>query len=138
MRLHARLAGPVALASLLAPSLYAQDLRSVAEPRFPEACAVLSARHAAPRGTLSEASEAAPDTARIQAAIDGCAPGQAVKLTRAGEKNVFLTGPLQLRPRVTLWVDAGTSVFGSRDARKNRILTESRRDVLPPGFVLVP
>jgi polygalacturonase len=117
MRLRARLAGLVTLASLLAPSLYAQDLRSVAEPRFPEACAVLSARHSAPRGTLSEASEAAPDTARIQAAIDGCASGQAVKLTSAGEKNVFLTGPLQLRPRVILWIDAGTAVFGSRDAR---------------------
>src|SRR6476620_8525067 len=117
MRLRARLAGLVTFACLLAPSLYAQDLRAVGEPRFPGVCTVLAARHSAPRGTLSEASEAAPDTARIQAAIDGCAPGQAVKLTGAGEKNVFLTGPLQLRPRVTLWVDAGTAVFASRDAR---------------------
>src|SRR5262245_37494204 len=111
------LAGSVALASLLAPSLRAQDLRSVAEPRFPKACTVLAARHSAPGGALSGASEAAPDTERIQAAIDGCPPGQAVRLTRAREKNVFLTGPLRLRPRVTLWVDAGTAVFGSRDAR---------------------
>src|SRR5215831_19878013 len=117
MRLRAGLAGPIAFACVLAPSLSAQDLRSVSEPRFPGACAVLSARHSAPGCTLSEASEAAPDTARIQAAIDGCAPGQAVKLTRDGERNVFLAGPLQLRPRVTLWIDAGTALFASRDAR---------------------
>src|SRR5262245_46388306 len=114
---RARRAGPVALAALLAPALGAQDLRSVAEPRFPEACVVLTARHSAPAGVLSEASEAAPDTARIQAALDGCAPGQAVKLTRAGDKDVFLTGPLRLRPRVTLWIDAETAVFASRNAR---------------------
>lgn len=95
----------------------AQDTRNVSEPRLPPPCAVLQARLAAPRGVLSAADEASPDTRRIQAAIDACAPGSAVRLESAGSKNVFLSAPLRLRPGVTLSVGSGTTLFASRDPR---------------------
>ena len=97
--------------------LHAQDTRRVSEPSLPPACAVLEARLAAPAGVLSEESERSPDTSRIQGAIDGCAPGKAVVLARAGEKDVFLTGPLRLRPGVALVVAERTALFASRNPR---------------------
>src|SRR5215475_2960342 len=106
------------LVALLAlPLLHAQDTRQVAEPKFPPACEVLTAHHAAPGGVLSDAAEHAPDTARIQHAIDTCATGKAVELKPAGGNNIFLSGPLQLKPGVTLLIDANTALFASRDPR---------------------
>jgi polygalacturonase len=108
-----------ALLSLLATAAAAnaQDTRNVSEPHLPATCAVLRARLAAPRGVLSAADEAAPDTRRVQAAIDACTPGSAVRLEAAGSKNVFLSAPLRLRPGVTLWVASGTTLFASRNPR---------------------
>jgi polygalacturonase len=57
-----------------------------------------------------------PDQARIQAAITACPAGQAVKLVvGAGGESAFLTGPLNLKSGVTLWVDAGVTLFASRN-----------------------
>lgn len=57
-----------------------------------------------------------PDTARIQRAIDACPAGQAVKLVAgAAGASGFLTGPLRLRSGVTLWIDDGVTLFGSRN-----------------------
>ena len=89
---------------------HAQDTRRVAEPVFPLSCAALEAR-------LSEVNEAQPDTRRIQQAIDACAPGQVVKLRADGARTAFLSGPLDLRTGVTLRVDAGVTLFGSRNPR---------------------
>ncbi|MGA2327610.1 MAG: pectinesterase family protein [Bryobacteraceae bacterium] len=99
------------------PALRAQDTRNVAEPRFPAVCAALEARLAAPNGALPESSETKPDTARLQSAIDACPPGQAVELKPTGANNIFLAGPLQLKPGVTLLIDAGAALFGSRNPR---------------------
>src|SRR5690349_150107 len=57
-----------------------------------------------------------PDQARIQAAITGCPAGQAVRLVvgPAGESG-FLSGPLTMKSGVTLWVDAGVTLFASRN-----------------------
>ena len=49
---------------LALPLLHAQDTRKVLEPQFPPACEVLTARLAAPGGTLSDADERRPDTKR--------------------------------------------------------------------------
>jgi len=118
MRFHAIACHLSAAAVLLAaPALRAQDRRNVTEPRFPPACAVLTARLSAPQGVLSEASENAPDTVRIQSAIDLCEPGQAVALRPSGGPNIFLAGPLQLKPGVTLLVEAGAALFASRNPR---------------------
>jgi polygalacturonase len=107
----------VFLALLAPPPMHAQDTRNVAEPKFPAACEVLTARLAAPGGALSDADERRPDTARLQKAIDGCAPGKAVELKPAGDRRIFLSGPILLKPGVTLQIDANAALFASRDPR---------------------
>jgi len=102
---------------LLTAPLAAQDRRPVTAPVAPPTCATLEARLAAPGGLLSEADEARPDTVRIQAAIDACPAGRAVRLVRRGTANIFLSGPLRLNAGVTLVVEAHTALFGSRDPR---------------------
>ncbi|HEX3742486.1 MAG TPA: glycosyl hydrolase family 28 protein [Bryobacteraceae bacterium] len=67
--------------------------------------------------TLSAADENRPDTARIQEALDHCAAGHAVELKAASAERSFLAGPLQLRPGVTLLIDAGATLFASRNPR---------------------
>ena len=110
----------------------AQDTRNVKEPRLPTAtCAVLTARMAAPNGVLSDADEAAPDTKRIQDAIDACGAGRAVALRADQDKNVFLSAPLELRPGVTLLVDAGVALFASRDPRAYDVTPGSCGTVTP-------
>jgi len=102
----------------LAPLAYAQDTRTVREPVIPAACATLSAA-LVPVGdtTIAATDERSLDTDRIQRAIDGCANGQSVRLSVAGAKRAFLSGPLVLKPGVTLVVDSGAILFGSRDPR---------------------
>jgi len=95
----------------------AGDTRNVGEPRIPTTCTVLTAQLAAPNGVLSDADEEKPDTKRIQAAIDACTAGRAVELSASGEKNVFLSGPLQLKAGVTLLVTGKVALFASRDPR---------------------
>ena len=78
---------------------------------------MLRASLTARNSTVAEADENRPDTARIQEAMDHCQPGQAVELRADGDRNAFLTGPLQLRRGVTLLVDRGATLFGSRNPR---------------------
>jgi polygalacturonase len=99
------------------PVLHAQDTRQVSEPSIPPACTTVDARLSAPGGVLSDAAELMPDTRRIQAAIDSCAQGHAVMLRPAGRNNIFLAGPLQLKPGVTLVVEANAALFASRNPR---------------------
>jgi polygalacturonase len=78
---------------------------------------VLIANLAARKGVLSEESEMRADTTRIQRALDDCEKGKAVELKGSGGKNVFLTGPIELREGVTLLVDGGVAIFASRNPR---------------------
>lgn len=97
------------LALLLAlPVARAQDTRTVTEPHVPPVCTVLTAQHA---------TEQSLDTARIQAAIDGCASGHAVELRASSESQAFLAGPLRLKSGVTLLVDSGAALYASRNPR---------------------
>lgn len=91
---------------LLLLLLLVQDTRQVTEPVIPKSCVTLNSNR-------SSIEEDKPDTARIQEALDKCPAGQAVELTG----RVFLAGPLQLRAGVTLLVDAGTTLYGSRNPR---------------------
>jgi polygalacturonase len=100
-----QLACAAALAALSAGA-HAQDTRTVREPVAPPSCAVLAA---------APASGQQNDTARIQAAIDKCAPGHALHLAARGADAVFVTGPLTLRDGVTLYVDAGVTLRASLD-----------------------
>lgn len=71
-------------------------------------------------GLLDDAIDAAtresqPDAARLQAALDACPAGQAVKLVAGSAgQNAFLSGPLTLPPAVSLWIDGGVTLFASR------------------------
>jgi polygalacturonase len=95
----------------------AQDMRVVKEPVIPQSCVVLEAKLQAVKDRVAEVDESKLDTERIQKAMDGCKAGQAVELKVAGESNAFLTGPLELRSGVTLLVDEGVTVYGSRDPK---------------------
>jgi polygalacturonase len=97
--------------------LLAQDMRKVKEPRVPAPCATLTAQLALQSGSLAEADETKLDTARIQEALRKCAPLEAVLLKSDGKNNAFLTGPLKLSAGVTLVVDEGTTLLGSRNPR---------------------
>jgi polygalacturonase len=95
----------------------AQDTRVVNEPVIPPSCVQLPAMLQSVGDKLDEADEQKLDTARIQAALDGCKSGQAVELKEQSGKNAFLTGPLELRSGVTLLVDEGVTLYGSRDPK---------------------
>jgi polygalacturonase len=105
------------LISTALANAYGQDTRRVTEPKFPPSCAVLTAGLNARGSTLAESDENKPDTSRIQQALDRCQPGQAVELKAGGGHDAFLTGPLELRQGVTLLIDKGVILFGSRNPR---------------------
>jgi polygalacturonase len=94
----------MAFAFACAPAAHAQDARTVTEPVAPPSCTVLAA---------AAASTGKDDTARLQSAIDRCAPGHAVRLSASGGKQSFVSGPLSLRSGVSLLVDAGTTLYAS-------------------------
>src|SRR5260370_35996150 len=96
----------------------AQDTRQVTEPNIPPACAQLTAQLWTNKtnNNIGEADEGKLDTERIQAALDKCGRGKAVELKIGGANNAFLTGPLEMRTGVTLLIDEGVTLFGSRDA----------------------
>ncbi|SNT34940.1 Polygalacturonase [Granulicella rosea] len=96
---------------------YAQDTRTVVEPVFPPVCTVLSASLAQSGTDLPSSAENSFDTARIQAAMNACPAGKAVELAPSGLNNAFLTQPLNLVSGVTLIVDAGVTLFASRNPR---------------------
>lgn len=94
------------------------DRRRVSEPRLPATCRTLTAELPGGTRVFGAADEAAPpDTARIQAALDACAgSGRSVLLSRAGADSSFLSDPLTVRAGEFLVVDAGTTLFATRDA----------------------
>ncbi len=106
----------ILLASLATP-LFAQDTRIVTEPVIPSSCVVLKAQLTSTNGIFAEPDEAMLDTTRLQHALDSCKPGQAVELAPAAPANAFLSGPIELRPGITLLLDKGVTVYGSRDPR---------------------
>jgi polygalacturonase len=108
----------VLFVSVAAAISLAQDTRKVTEPVIPPACRILKAKIG--RGGLSimAKDESRPDTVRIQAAMDHCAPGHAVVLKpSARRQDAFLSGPLQLRKGVVLVVEGGAFLYASRNPR---------------------
>jgi polygalacturonase len=79
-------------------------------------------------GHVREEDEQKYDTERIQKALDGCGQGKAVELAARGScgegtgacatgANAFLSGPLEMREGVTLLIDGGVTLYGSRDPK---------------------
>lgn len=112
-----RLALLFLITATLVCRLPAQDTRTVMEPTLPPVCTTVTARLTAIAGALVSEDESKLDTERIQRAIDACGAGHAVELKAADGRNAFLSGPLELRQGVTLLVDHGVTLFGSRDPR---------------------
>ncbi|RZU41475.1 glycoside hydrolase family 28 protein [Edaphobacter modestus] len=102
----------------------AQDTRHVTEPKVPRACTKLKAQLHAVNDGLGDADEARLDTERIQKALDHCKSGTAVELEMSRGRDAFLSGPLEMREGVTLLVDKGVTLFGSRDAAVYEIKEE--------------
>lgn len=93
----------------------------VQQPTLPtQVCATLKAALMPVGGSLDTLDQnpahSKRDTARLQAAIDHCPAGSAVHLVPgdAGESGL-LTGPLTIKSGVTLWIDGGVTLFGSRN-----------------------
>ena len=116
MRLGLLMAGMLACAGTCTGT-WAQDTRTVTEPVIPPSCAQLPAMLQSVGEKIDPADEGKLDTERIQSAMDKCKPGMAVELKEQSGKNAFLTGPLELRSGVTLLVDEGVTLFGSRDPK---------------------
>ena len=49
--------------------------------------------------------------------MDACGAGKSVVLRSDGNRNAFLSGPLELREGVTLVVEKGVTVYASRDPK---------------------
>ena len=114
--MHRRFALLALLSFGVSAAAFAQDTRKVVEPLLPPVCTTVDAQLLASGGSLAEADEQKLDTARIQKAMDKCGKGRGVLLRVHGNANAFLSGPLELREGVTLIVDRGVTLFGSRDA----------------------
>jgi polygalacturonase len=99
----------LAILVLAVTPVVAQDTRTVTEPVFPPVCTQVPA--------LSTAGDSSLDTTRIQAALNSCPAGEAVELRADGPSTAFFIGPIQLPPGVTLLLDVGVTVFGSRNPR---------------------
>jgi polygalacturonase len=93
----------------------AQDTREVKEPVIPASCVRLDAKLKSVGDKVAAADEQKLDTERIQAAMDTCKAGMAVELRPQAGMDAFLTGPLELRAGVTLLIDQGVTLYGSRD-----------------------
>ena len=110
-----RLLAFILLPLSLVAAVAAQDTRTVIEPILPEVCTTLDAHLQTAGSSLPPADEQMLDTARIQKAINRCGKYRAVLLHVDETANAFLTGPLELKPHVTLIVGPGVTLFASRD-----------------------
>jgi polygalacturonase len=116
----------IAAAIASSASLRAQDTRSVTEPVFPPACITLKAAFTTAQATSGSIESRANgnaflDTARIQQALDHCAKSHAVELAAGSANTAFLSGPIALRPGVTLLIDKGITLYASRNPRDYEI-----------------
>ena len=93
------------------------DGRSVSQPSIPGACVTLTADLSASSRAFSSSVEAsAPDTSRLQAALNSCTgTGKAVLLTGSTYRD-FLSGPLTVHAGESLVVGEGVTLYASRRA----------------------
>lgn len=127
--MRSRLLLVLLLVQLLATAvcLRAQDKRTVTEPKFPQTCAVYAAQLLSTpldgpvigNNVEEQNAESSAETAALQEKLHNCGRGQAVELTLAGDStyNAFLIDPITLPLGVSLIIDAGVTVYGSRDPR---------------------
>ena len=97
------------------------------QPSVPATCQPLSATLATSNEQFSSSAESAPpDTARIQSALSSCAgSGKAVELKASGSNTAFLSGPLSIGSNEVLLVDAGVTLYASRNPANYQISGKS-------------
>src|SRR5579875_702158 len=91
-------------------------------PVMPPVCDRVPAELSTANGLFSNAVELSPpDTSRIQAALDHCAGTQgAVELASSRPFNAFVSGPLFVRGGEYLLVQAGVTLYASRNAEDDQ------------------
>jgi pectin methylesterase-like acyl-CoA thioesterase len=117
-------AGPTTASAALQQSSALGDTRHVTQPTVPATCQTVASALPSPANeTFSDALEsAAPDTARIQAALTACAgTGQSVVLAADGADTGFLSGPLTIGSDEYLVIGAGVTLYASRQASDYQI-----------------
>jgi pectin methylesterase-like acyl-CoA thioesterase len=95
------------------------DTRQVTRPSLAATCTTVTSALPSPADELfSDPLESdAPDTARIQAALNACAgTGEAVVLAADGPDTGFLSAPLTIGSREYLIIGAGVTLYASRQA----------------------
>jgi polygalacturonase len=87
------------------------------QPSIPSTCTTLTATLSTSNELFSSSAESAPpDTSRIQSALNSCAgTGKAVELAANGSDTAFLSGPLSVGSSEVLLVDAGVTLYASRN-----------------------
>jgi polygalacturonase len=111
-------AGPAA-----ATSLATGDERTVSQPSIPSTCATVTATLSTTNREFSSSAETSPpDTSRIESALDTClGTGKAVVLAASGSDNAFLAGPLTVGGGEVLVIDAGVTLYASRNAANYQV-----------------
>jgi polygalacturonase len=94
----------------------------VSEPSYPtHICTILTAAITSQKGSIdafdADGKATQPDHDRIQKAIDGCHDGAVKFVTGPKGEDGFLTGPIQLKSGVILWIDKGATLYASRDPK---------------------
>ena len=105
-----------------APAVATGDARTVTEPTFPATCQTLVASFHDVNEDVPLSVEAVStnlDQTRLKAALAACAgTNQAVELSMdASGNNALLTGPIVMPAGVTLLIDAGVTLYFSRNAQ---------------------
>ena len=108
----------------------AQDTRTVTEPAIPASCSVIAAYFPSKGdgvpASLDNASQSTSETLSIQSALNACPSGEAVELALQGVNNAFVVNPLTIPKGVSLLVDGGVIVFGTRDPSLYQAPAQSR------------
>ena len=105
--------------------LSAQDKRTITEPKFPQTCAVYGAPLSSTpldgpvigQTAQEQNAESKAETAILRDKLNQCGQGQAVELTLGADssRNAFLINPINVPLGVSLIIDAGVTVYSSRD-----------------------
>jgi polygalacturonase len=97
------------------------------QPSVPGTCKSLGATLSTSNELFSSSAESAPpDTSRIQSALNSCAgTGKAVELTASGGNTAFLSRPLSIGGNEVLLVDAGVTLYASRNPADYQISGKS-------------
>ena len=96
--------------TLLAQTLATGDSRRVSPPRYPSVCTTVLAQFNTAERSSPPSSD---DTARLQAALTGCAgTGKSVVLASSGSSNAFFSGTLTVNGEAVV-VGSGVILYGN-------------------------